>query len=92
MTSLLLMIVVALATFFFADSILTPLLLLLWKKGWFLLLKIQALFTKKNMLQALVQSLLLTAKALFRLINKTVTAWILPLLMTRKQRYWCTTP
>lgn len=88
MTSLVLMIVVALATFFFADSILTPLVLLLWKKGWLLLLKIQALFTKKNLLQALVQSLLLTAKALFRLINKTITAWILPLLMTRRQRYW----
>lgn len=88
MTSLLLMITVALATFFFADSIFTPLLLLLWKKGWLLALKIQALFTKKNLLQALVQSLLLTAKALFRLINKTVTYWILPLLMTRRQRYW----
>lgn len=88
MTSLVLMIVVALVTFFFADSILTPLLLLLWKKGWVLLLDIQGLFTKKNLLQALVQSALLTAKALFRLINKTVTAWILPLLMTRRQRYW----
>ncbi|MGI9486079.1 MAG: hypothetical protein ACR2RF_09430, partial [Geminicoccaceae bacterium] len=88
MTSFLLIIVVALATFFFADSILTPLILLLWKKGWLLLLKIQALFTKKNLLQALAQSLLLTVKALFRLINKTVTAWILPLLMTRRQRYW----
>ncbi|MDH3663325.1 MAG: hypothetical protein OEU92_25465 [Alphaproteobacteria bacterium] len=87
MTSLLLLIVVALATFFFADSIFTPILLLLWKKGWLLLLKIQALFTKKNLLQALIQSLLLTAKALLRLINKTVTAWILPLLMTRRQRY-----
>lgn len=86
--SLLLIIVVALATFFFADSIFTPLLLLLWKKGWLLLLKIQTLFTKKNLLQALVQSLLLTAKAILRLINKTVTAWILPLLMTRRQRYW----
>ena len=88
MTSLVLMIVVALLTFFFADSILTPLVLLLWKKCWLLFLKIQALFTKKNLLQALVQSLLLTAKALFRLINKTITAWILPLLMTRRQRYW----
>ena len=88
MTSLLLMIVVALATFFFADSILTPLILLLWKKGWILLLKIQALFTKKNLLQALVQSLLLTAKALLRLINKTITTWVLPLLLTRRQRYW----
>ncbi len=88
MMSLLLLIVVALATFFFADSILTPLLLLFWKKGWLLVLKIQALFTKKNLLQALVQSALLAAKALFRLINKTVTAWILPLLMTRRQRYW----
>lgn len=88
MMSWLLMIIVALATFFLADSILTPLILLLWKKGWFLLLKIQALFTKKNLLQALVQSLLLTAKALFRLINKTITAWLLPLLMTRRQRYW----
>ena len=86
--SLLLIIVVALATFFFADSIFTPLLLLLWKKGWLLLLKIQALFTKKNLLQALVQSLLLAGKAILRLINKTVTAWILPLLMTRRQRYW----
>lgn len=88
MTSLLLLVVVALATFFFADSVLTPLILLLWKKGWFLLLKIQALFTKKNLLQALVQSLLLTVKALVRLINKAVTAWLLPLLMTRRQRYW----
>jgi len=88
MTSLLLLIVVALATFFFADSILTPLLLLLWKKGWLLLLKIQALFTKKNLLQATVQSLFLTGKALLRLINKTITAWILPLLLTRRQRYW----
>ena len=88
MTSLLLMIFVALATFFFADSILTPLILLLWKKGWILLLKIQALFTKKNLLQALVQSLLLTAKALLRLINKTITTWVLPLLLTRRQRYW----
>ena len=87
MMSLLLIIVVALATFFFADSIFTPLLLLLWKKGWLLLLKIQALLTKKNLLQALVQSLLLTGKALLRLINKTVTAWILPLLLTRRQRY-----
>ncbi|MEM8951591.1 MAG: hypothetical protein AAGA21_23170 [Pseudomonadota bacterium] len=88
MTSLVLMIVVALFTFFFADSVLTPLVLLLWKKIWPLFLKIQALFTKKNLLQALVQSLLLAAKALFRLINKTVTAWLLPLLMTRRQRYW----
>ena len=88
MASWLLMIVVALATFFLADSILTPILLLLWKKIWFLALKIQALFTKKNLLQALVQSLVLTTKALFRLINKTITAWILPLLLTRRQRYW----
>ncbi|MGI9507877.1 MAG: hypothetical protein ACR2QJ_00840 [Geminicoccaceae bacterium] len=87
MTSLLLLIVVALATFFFADSIFTPLVLLLWKKIWFLLLKVQALFTKKNLLQALVQSVLLTGKALLRLINKTVTAWILPLLLTHRQRY-----
>ena len=88
MVTMLLMIIVALATFFFADSILTPLVLLLWKKGWLLVLKIQALLTKKNLLQALVQSLVLTGKALLRLINKTISAWILPLLMTRKQRYW----
>ncbi|MGI9419571.1 MAG: hypothetical protein ACR2RA_17225 [Geminicoccaceae bacterium] len=88
MASMLLMIIVALATFFLADSILTPLVLLLWKKGWLLVLKIQALLTKKNLLQALVQSLVLTGKALLRLVNKTITAWILPLLLTRKQRYW----
>ncbi|MEM7044048.1 MAG: hypothetical protein AAF543_14660 [Pseudomonadota bacterium] len=88
MASWLLMIVVTLATFFFADSILTPILLLLWKKIWFLALKIQALFTKKNLLHALVQSLVLTTKALLRLINKTITTWILPLLLTRRQRYW----
>ncbi|MEL6963373.1 MAG: hypothetical protein AAFO01_11485 [Pseudomonadota bacterium] len=88
MTSLLLMIVVALFTFFFADSILTPIVLLLWKKGSLLLLKIQALLTKKNALQALVQSLVLTAKALLRLVNKAFTAWFLPLLLTRRQRYW----
>ncbi len=87
MTSLVLMIVVALLTFFFADSILTPIVLLLWKKGAFLFLKIQALFTKKNLLQALVQSLLLTAKALLRLVNKIFTAWLFPLLLTRRQRY-----
>lgn len=88
MTSLLLMIVVALLTFFFADSILTPIVLLLWKKASLLFLKIQALFTKKNILQALVQSLVLTARALLRLINKAFTAWFLPLLLTRRQRYW----
>ena len=88
MPSWLLMIVVALATFFFADSILTPVLLLLWKKIWLLATKVQALMTKKNLLQALVQSLVLTAKALLRLVNKTITAWILPLLLTRRQRYW----
>jgi hypothetical protein len=87
MASLVLMIVVALLTFFFADSILTPIVLLLWKKGTFLFLKIQALFTKKNLLQALVQSLLLTAKALLRLVNKIFTAWLFPLLLTRRQRY-----
>ncbi|MEZ5930404.1 MAG: hypothetical protein R3F54_00320 [Alphaproteobacteria bacterium] len=88
MTSLLLMIVVALMAYFFADSIFTPLILLLWKKFWLLALQLQALFTKKNVLQALVQSFLLTTKALFRLVNKTVTAWLLPLLLTRRQRYW----
>lgn len=88
MTSLVLMIVVALLTFFFADSIFTPIVLLLWKKGAFLFLKIQTLFTKKNLLQALVQSLVLTAKALLRLINKVFTAWLFPLLLTRRQRYW----
>jgi len=87
MASWLLLIVVALATFLFADSIFTPLILLLWKKIWLLALKIQALFTKKNAMQALVQSLVLAAKALFRLVNKTITNWILPLLMTRRQRY-----
>ena len=88
MASIPLLIVVALAVFLFADSIFTPLILLLWKKFWLLALKIQALFTKKNMMQALVQSLVLAAKALLRLINKTITNWILPLLMTRRQRYW----
>lgn len=88
MISLLTMIVVVLLTYFFADSLLTPLILLLWKKIWLLLLKIQTLLTKKNVVQALVQSALLATKALFRLINKTVTVWILPLLMTRRQRYW----
>jgi len=88
MTSLLLMIAVTLATFFFADSIFTPLILLFWKKFWLFGLKIQALLTKKNLLQVLVQSLVLAAKALLRLINKTITNWILPLLMTRRQRYW----
>lgn len=88
MASLVLLIVVALGTFFLADSILTPLILLLWTKGWLLALKAQALFTKKNLLQALVQSLVLTGKALFRLVNKTITVWILPLLLTRRQRYW----
>lgn len=88
MISLLFMIAVMLLTFFFADSVLTPLILLLWKKIWLFLVKVQALFTKKNIVQALVQSALLAAKALFRLINKTVTIWLLPLLMTRRQRYW----
>jgi hypothetical protein len=88
MTSLWLMIVVVLLTFFFADSVFTPIVLLLWKKGSFLLLKIQALFTKKNVLQALVQSVVLTAKALLRLLNKAFTGWLLPLLLTRRQRYW----
>lgn len=82
------MIFIAIVTFLFGDSILTPLLLLLWKKIWLLLLKVQALLTKKNVVQALVQSALLAAKALLRLINKTITVWILPLLMTRRQRYW----
>lgn len=86
--SLFIMIVVAILTFFFADSVLTPLLLLLWKKIWLLLLKLQTLATKKNLLQALVQSLLLAGKALLRLLNKTITVWILPLLLTRRQRYW----
>ncbi len=88
MISLLVMIVLVILTFLFADSVLTPLLLLLSKKIWLLVLKIQALATKKNLIQALVQSLLLAAKALLRLINKTITVWILPLLMTRRQRYW----
>lgn len=88
MTSWVLMIVVALLTFLFADAIFTPLILLLWKKFWLLGLKIQALLTKKNLMQALVQSLVLAAKAFIRLINKTITNWILPLLMTRRQRYW----
>jgi hypothetical protein len=88
MTSPVLMIVVALTAFFFADSIVSPLILLLWKKLWLLVLKVQALATKKNLLQALAQSLALTAKALLRLVNKTVTAWILPLLLTRRQRRW----
>lgn len=88
MASWVLMIVVALATFFFADSIVTPLILLLWKKIWIWGLKLQALFTKKNLMQTLVQSLILTAKGCLRLINKTVTTWILPLLLTRRQRYW----
>ncbi len=86
--SLLFTIVLVILTFFFADSVLTPLLLLLWKKAWLLLLKLQALLTKKNVVQALVQSLLLATKALLRLINKTITVWILPLLLTRRQRYW----
>lgn len=85
--SVLLMILIVIVTFFFADSIFTPLLLLLWKKIWLILLKIQALFTKKNLLHAFIQSLILAGKALLRLINKTVTAWILPLLLTRRQRY-----
>lgn len=88
MISLLPMIILVILTFFFADSVLTPLLLLLWKKIWLFLLKVQALLTKKNLIQALVQSALLATKALFRLINKTVTIWILPLLLTRRQRYW----
>jgi len=88
MTSWLLMIVIALATFFFADSIVTPLILLLGKKFWVWGLTLKALMTKKNLLQAMVQSLVLTANALLRLVNKTITAWILPLLMTRRQRYW----
>jgi hypothetical protein len=75
-------------TFLFADSVLTPLLLLLSKKIWLLALKAQVLLTKKNVVQALAQSLLLAAKALVRLVNKTVTTWILPLLLTRRQRYW----
>lgn len=85
--SVLLMILIVIAAFFFADSIFTPLLLLLWKKIWLILLKIQALFTKKNLLHAIIQSLILAGKALLRLINKTVTAWVLPLLLTRRQRY-----
>ena len=86
--SFLIMVVLVVVIFLFGDSILTPFLLMLWKKIWLLLLKVQALFTKKNIIQGLVQSLLLAAKALLRLINKTVTTWILPLLLTRRQRYW----
>ncbi|MGI9434555.1 MAG: hypothetical protein ACR2Q4_06980 [Geminicoccaceae bacterium] len=86
--SLLVGIFVLVLTFFFADSVLTPLLLLLWKKIWLLLLKFQLLLTKKNILQALIQSLVLGAKALLRLINRTLTNWVLPLLLTRRQRYW----
>lgn len=85
--SVLLMVLIVIVTFFFADSIFTPLILLLWKKIWLVLLKVQTLFTKKNLLQALIQSVVLAGKALLRLINKTVTAWILPLLLTRRQRY-----
>ena len=88
MMPFLVLIAVAVLTFFFADSVLTPLLLLLWKKIWVLVLKLQALATKKNLLQVFVQSLLLAAKALFRLVNKTITIWILPLLLSRRQRYW----
>jgi len=84
----LIMIVLMIVTFLFGDSILTPILLLLWKKIWLLLVKVQTLLTKKNLIQVLVQSLLLAAKALLRLINKTITVWILPLLLTRRQRYW----
>ncbi|MGI9450489.1 MAG: hypothetical protein ACR2QH_07630 [Geminicoccaceae bacterium] len=86
--SILIMVILVIVTFLFGDSVLTPILLLLWKKIWLLLLKVQALFTKKNIIQVLVQSLLLAAKALLRLINKTITVWILPLLLTRRQRYW----
>jgi len=78
----------ALAFFLFADAVFTPLLLLFWKQGWLLVLKVQAVLTKKNLMQALVQSVVLAAKAIIRLINKTITAWILPLLLTRRQRYW----
>lgn len=81
------MIVLLILTFFFADSVLTPLILILWKKIWFLLLKAKALLTKKNIVQALVQSVLLAAKALMRLVNKTIAVWVLPSLMTRRQRY-----
>ena len=88
MISLIVMIILVTLTFLFADSVLTPLLLLLSKKIWLLVLKLQALATKKNLIQAFVQSLLLAARALLRLINKTITVWILPLLMTRRQRYW----
>ena len=86
--SFLIMVILVIVTFLFGDSILTPFLLLLWKKIWLLILKAQALLTKKNIIQALVQSLLLAAKALLRLINKTITVWVLPLLLTRRQRYW----
>ena len=78
MTSWLLMIVIALATFFFADSLITPLILLLSKKLWVWGLKIQTLLTKKNVLQALVQSLVLTTNALLRLINKTCLLYTSP--------------
>jgi hypothetical protein len=87
-TSIALTLALALAFFLFADSIFTPLILLFGKQIWLLILKVQAMLTKKNLLQALVQSLVLAGKALLRLINKTLTAWILPLLMTRRQRYW----
>ncbi len=87
MMRLCLLFAVALLTLLFADSILTPLFVLLGSKVWLLSLKLQSLMTKKNLIQALVQSMLLAAKALLRLLNKTITAWFLPLLLTRRQRY-----